>query len=346
MSNIQVTHDTDPNNARSRVERRRSTRTIRRAWSQRRRSSTTSTRTTSRWRPHTRPTAATRGTTPRRCACWRAFTVMTDPTMAWDDSGNVFLVGLVGKNPPTWTTIGDRDLQVDRRRQDLERAELDPHEHWRRQAVGGGRHEPGEPVSRQRVRGVGRRRSGIAFARSDDHGATWIGAGTARRRRPRPSPSGWSLPEINVAADGAVYIVSIAGSDIHMLVSTDGGDSFQPTAPSGDRDHVAGHRCLTQGDTRSCPGGTSASSPTRPRAPSARRSWWRGPTSARASRASTTRARPTAATPGRPARPASRCSPARSRPNFQHFHPQIVARRERRHRLRVLRVRTEAHRRS
>ena len=25
-------------------------------------------------------------------------TVMTDPTMAWDDSGNVFLVGLVGNN--------------------------------------------------------------------------------------------------------------------------------------------------------------------------------------------------------------------------------------------------------
>ena len=31
---------------------------------------------------------------------------MTDPTMAWDDSGNVFMVGLVGKNPPAWDTIG------------------------------------------------------------------------------------------------------------------------------------------------------------------------------------------------------------------------------------------------
>src|SRR5262249_43428850 len=34
------------------------------------------------------------------------FTVMTDPTMAWDDSGNVFLVGLAGNNPPTWDSIG------------------------------------------------------------------------------------------------------------------------------------------------------------------------------------------------------------------------------------------------
>src|SRR5262249_17833139 len=29
-------------------------------------------------------------------------TVMTDPTLAWDDSGNVYSVGLVGNNPPTW----------------------------------------------------------------------------------------------------------------------------------------------------------------------------------------------------------------------------------------------------
>src|SRR6516162_3513859 len=34
------------------------------------------------------------------------FTVMTDPTLAWDDSGNVFLVGLAGTNPPAWNTIG------------------------------------------------------------------------------------------------------------------------------------------------------------------------------------------------------------------------------------------------
>ena len=33
-------------------------------------------------------------------------TVMTDPTLAWDDSNNVFLVGLTGYDPPTWDTIG------------------------------------------------------------------------------------------------------------------------------------------------------------------------------------------------------------------------------------------------
>ena len=33
-------------------------------------------------------------------------TVMTDPTLAWDDAGNVFSVGLVGNNPPKFDTIG------------------------------------------------------------------------------------------------------------------------------------------------------------------------------------------------------------------------------------------------
>ena len=27
-------------------------------------------------------------------------------TLAWDDSNNVFLVGLTGYNPPTWDVIG------------------------------------------------------------------------------------------------------------------------------------------------------------------------------------------------------------------------------------------------
>ncbi len=30
---------------------------------------------------------------------------MTDPTLAWDDAGNLFLVGLTGNTPPTWDTV-------------------------------------------------------------------------------------------------------------------------------------------------------------------------------------------------------------------------------------------------
>jgi hypothetical protein len=56
------------------------------------------------------------------------FTVMTDPTMAWDDAGNVFLVGLAGKNPPTWNVVGIVIYKSTRRRQDLECAKDDPPE--------------------------------------------------------------------------------------------------------------------------------------------------------------------------------------------------------------------------
>jgi hypothetical protein len=37
------------------------------------------------------------------------FNIMTDPTLAWDDSGNVFLVGLAGTHvtgPPVFQTVG------------------------------------------------------------------------------------------------------------------------------------------------------------------------------------------------------------------------------------------------
>src|SRR5260370_30037816 len=37
-----------------------------------------------------------------------------------------------------------------------------------------------------------------------------------------------STPEINVAANGNIYIVWISGNQIKMIVSTDGGDNFQP----------------------------------------------------------------------------------------------------------------------
>jgi hypothetical protein len=73
--------------------------------------------------------------------------------------------------------------------------------------------------------------SQLAFARTTDHGTTWKGVGT--------QPVGTSLasdsfaPELSVAADGTVYIVWIAGSQIKFVRSTDGGDSFSSsTSPS------------------------------------------------------------------------------------------------------------------
>jgi hypothetical protein len=152
-------------------------------------------------------------------------TVMTDPTLAWDDSGNVFLVGLTGYNPPTWNTIGMVIYQS---------------------SDGGQTWSPPNPIhdspgdDKQWAAGDAFAGSpfkgnvyaiwdngGLAFARTTDHGATWTGTAGS------PSGSivsvGTVYPEITVADDGTVMIVSTdATSVIEMLVSHDGGDGFQP----------------------------------------------------------------------------------------------------------------------
>jgi hypothetical protein len=72
---------------------------------------------------------------------------------------------------------------------------------------------------------------GLCFARTLDHGNTWVGTGTSAAGA-SIAPSSFS-PEVNVADDGTVYIVfmnSGAGNEIKMVKSTDGGDSFQATA--------------------------------------------------------------------------------------------------------------------
>jgi hypothetical protein len=67
----------------------------------------------------------------------------------------------------------------------------------------------------------------IDFARTKDHGANWIGAGTgATPPIGATINDGCYYPEINVANDGTVYVAAIAGSNIHLHVSTNGGDTF------------------------------------------------------------------------------------------------------------------------
>jgi hypothetical protein len=70
--------------------------------------------------------------------------------------------------------------------------------------------------------------SQLAFARTSDHGTTWHGVGAM--------PVGTSLasdsfaPELSVAADGTIYIVWVAGTQIKFVKSTNGGDSFSAPA--------------------------------------------------------------------------------------------------------------------
>ncbi|HEX8107214.1 MAG TPA: sialidase family protein [Kofleriaceae bacterium] len=156
-------------------------------------------------------------------------TVMTDPTLAWDDAGNVFSVGLVGNNPPEWDTIGIAIYKSTDGGQtwgspNVIHTSTGDDKQW--MAGDGNQASP----YHGRVYAVWDDGSVMRFARTLDHGGSWIGTGTNSVASTSLANDSFA-PEINVSANGDVYIVWIAGSTIKMLVSTDGGDSFHGTTP-------------------------------------------------------------------------------------------------------------------
>jgi hypothetical protein len=153
-------------------------------------------------------------------------TVMTDPTLAWDDSNNVFLVGLTGYNPPTWNTIGIVIYKSS-----------DGGATWSApspihdSAADDKQWAAGDTSANSPFRGhvyAVWDNNAIAFARTTDHGATWTG--TSGAAAGVQIASGATVyPEITVSGNGTVYVVSTdAESLVAMTVSTDGGASFQP----------------------------------------------------------------------------------------------------------------------
>lgn len=157
------------------------------------------------------------------------FTLLTDPALAWDDAGGVYLVGLSGNNPPTFDTIGIEIYKSINGGQTWSNptrihTSVGDDKQW---AAGDG--NPGSPFH-GRVYAVWDDGSAMRFARTLDYGNSWVGAGGGN------TPAGTVLvndsfaPEINVAANGDIYIVWISGTEIKMIVSTDGGDSFHAVA--------------------------------------------------------------------------------------------------------------------
>jgi len=153
-------------------------------------------------------------------------TVMTDPTLAWDDSNNVFLVGLTGNDPPTWNVIGiviykssDGGMTWSEPKP-IHNSPADD-----KQWVAGDS-SPSSPFHGN-VYAVWDN-NGIAFARTTDHGTTWTGTSGAAAGALIESSGTLFYPEITVSDTGAVYVVSTnTASRVAMMVSTDGGDSFQ-----------------------------------------------------------------------------------------------------------------------
>jgi hypothetical protein len=158
-----------------------------------------------------------------------AATLMTDPTVAWDDTGNVYAVGLVGTNPPTFNTLGitiykSTDGGKTWGPPNLIHTSAGDDKQWC-----AGDTNPASPFH-GRIYAAWDDGAIMRFARTLDGGSTWIGTGANSVAATSLTNDSFS-PEINVAANGDVYIVWIAGTTIKMLVSTDGGDSFHLVTP-------------------------------------------------------------------------------------------------------------------
>lgn len=163
-------------------------------------------------------------------------TIMSDPALAWDDAGNIFLMGLLGKNPPTPDVIG----MVMYKSTDGGKTWSSPKSiHTSasddKQWIAGDT-KPDSP-HRGNVYAVwddGDPAFGapMRFARTLDQGATWIGLGASSIKDAVLAPDSFS-PEISVAADGTIYVVYINGEFggvVKFIKSTDGGETFSTPA--------------------------------------------------------------------------------------------------------------------
>lgn len=152
---------------------------------------------------------------------------ISDPTLAWDSAGNVYLVGLAfgsGANTLIGMAIyrsGDGGLTWSP--PDLIHQSPGDDKQW-----AASDNNPTSPYNgRVYVAWDDVVAGTCAFARTTDNGVTWTGLAG----EPPGSALGTNSfsPQISVASDGTVYVVWMAGADVMLVVSTDGGDSF--TAP-------------------------------------------------------------------------------------------------------------------
>ena len=157
---------------------------------------------------------------------------VSDPAVAWDDAGKAFLIGLAfgpGLSPAFLGLASYTSTDYGRT--------WSPPNHFHAAAddkqAAAGDMNPASP-QHGNVYAVWDGPGGLDFARTLDHGATWIGTGAA----PAGSvlaPSSFA-PDIFVAQDGTVYVVFVVfapgSTNVMFVKSTDGGNSFSVPAPA------------------------------------------------------------------------------------------------------------------
>jgi len=163
------------------------------------------------------------------------WTGTSDPTLAWDNLGNVFLFAMPFRPPmPGETCIFPDSCLLGiavYKSTDGGRTWSPPNfihpvknddKQW---AAGDG--NPASPFY-GRVYAVWDSENGLAFTRTLDHGFSWIGWGANPVGYPLALAAGFA--DLSIAADGSLYVVGVAGSEIRFTKSTDGGETFSPAS--------------------------------------------------------------------------------------------------------------------
>lgn len=151
----------------------------------------------------------------------------SDPAVAWDDQGNVFLVGLpfaaagelgicIYKSADGGSTWGAPKMIHESGGDDKQSAAGD--------AIA-------SSPNKGNVYCAWDDGSTLRFARSLNHGQSWVGVGNQVAGKGFDGVVADSFaPELAVAADGTVYIFWLAGTTIKFVKSADGGGNFSAPA--------------------------------------------------------------------------------------------------------------------
>jgi hypothetical protein len=150
---------------------------------------------------------------------------ISDPTLAWDKAGNVWLAGLAfgpGLNSPLIGIAMYKSADGGKTWGAPNLIHQSPGDD--KQWTAGDNHPASPHYGNVYVAWDDLSAGVCAFARSTDNGATWTG--TANNAPGSAIGFNSFAPQISVAGDGTVYVTWVAGSDIMFVKSTDGGASF------------------------------------------------------------------------------------------------------------------------